>query len=86
MVSHWYLVLLAALMIWALWKLYFTPKMEIKLQSKPRYYLLQTLSLVFCGILCVSGIRGGFLNHWYLYVAAAFLAYISYKMTPKTEV
>ena len=85
MVSHWYLVLLAALMIWALWKLYFTPKMEIKLQSKPRYYLLQTLSLVFCGILCVSGIRGGFLNHWYLYVAAAFLAYISYKMTPQNR-
>lgn len=80
LISHWYLVLLAVVMIWALWKLYFTPKIDIRKQHLGRYYLLITLSLAFCGILCVSGIRGGFINHWYQYVIAIPFAYIAYKM------
>lgn len=81
LVGHWYLVLLAAVMIWGLWKLYFSPKMDIRKQPLGRYYLLNALSLVFCGILCVSGIRGGFLNHWYQYILAILLGYVAYKLT-----
>lgn len=81
MLGHWYLVLLAAVMVWVMWKLYFTPRMEIRRQPLARYYLLGVPSLVFCGILCVSGVRGGFLNHWYQYVMAVLLGYIAYKMS-----
>jgi len=80
MISHWYLVILAAVMVWLLWRLYFTPKIEIARQPLVRYYVLSVLSLAVGGVLCVSGIRGGLLNHWWQYVAAIPLAYTAYKI------
>ena len=59
--SHWYLVLLAALVTWAFWKL-FRPKPESVTRPAhlPRYYLIQTLSLLLAIPLCIGAIRGGF--------------------------
>lgn len=79
-VNHWYLVILAILMIWAICKLYFSPRIDIRRQSLPRYYLLSTLFLIIAAVIVVSGIRGGFLNHWWQYLIAIPLAYISYRL------
>ena len=59
--SHWYLVLLAALVTWAFWKL-FRPKTKSvsRPAHRPRYYLIQTLSLLLAIPLCIGAIRGGF--------------------------
>lgn len=80
LLRHWYLVILAAAVIWGMWKLYVSPAMEIKRQSLPRYYLLSVLSLVVAAITVVAGIRGGLFNHWYNYFAAFPLAYISWRL------
>ncbi len=76
---HWYLVIFAIILIWGLWKLYISPRINIKKQSLPRYYLLSALSIIVAGITVVAGIRGGFLNHWYNYLIALPSLYISYR-------
>lgn len=80
LLRHWYLVLLAALLIAAMWKLYVSPAMVIARQSLPRYYLLSLLSLAVAGVTVVAGIRGGLLNHWYNYIAAFPLLYIGWRL------
>lgn len=77
LVNHWYLVLMAVVLVYGLWRMYFTPKIDRRSVSLAIYYPLQVASLVFAGVYCVSGIRGGLLNHWYNYIAAVFLAYIA---------
>lgn len=59
--SHWYLVLLAALITWAFWKL-FRPRPEQvkKPAGLARYYLLRLLALIVAIPLCIGAIRGGF--------------------------
>jgi phosphoglycerol transferase MdoB-like AlkP superfamily enzyme len=65
--SHWYLVLLAAFVTWAFWKL-FKPKGDGKscvsvfsFQSSVfRYYVIQVVSLLLAIPLCIGAIRGGF--------------------------
>ena len=79
-VNHWYLVLLAAVLIWALWRLYFTPRIDIAHQSLKRYYALQVPSLIVGAVMCVSGIRGGLLNHWHQYLLAIPIAYIAHRL------
>lgn len=79
LLRHWYLVVLFVVLAWALWRLYFTPRIDIRRQWLPRYYAVQTASLIVAAVLTVSGMRGGLLNHWYHYVVAIFLAYIIYK-------
>lgn len=59
--SHWYLVLLAALVTWAFWKLFRPiPSRVTKPMPLPKYYLLRTLALVLAIPLCIGAIRGGF--------------------------
>lgn len=77
---HWYLVILCIVLLWGMWKLYVSPAMEIKKQSLPRYYVLSVLSLAVAGVTVVAGIRGGLLNHWYNYIAAFPLLYISWRL------
>lgn len=77
---HWYLVVVAALIIWGMWKLYVTPAMVMSRQPKVRYYVLTTLSLVAAGVTVASGIRGGLLNHWYNYLLAFPLAYAAWRL------
>ncbi len=64
--SHWYLVLLAALVTWAFWKLFrpgrgarfcVTPKTD---EGDARYYIVQVVSLLLAIPLCIGAIRGGF--------------------------
>ena len=65
--SHWYLVLLAALITWAFWKL-FRPSGDRtngiyegnRKFNLSRYYLIQTISLLVAIPLCIGAIRGGF--------------------------
>ena len=60
--SHWYLVLLAAVVTWVFWKL-FRPCKDVNGNGKvglSRYYLIQTVSLLVAIPLCIGAIRGGF--------------------------
>lgn len=82
-VSHWYLVLLVAVMVWGLWRLYMMPKVDVSRCGKVRYYIAMSLSLLFAALICVSGIRGGFLNHWYNYVAAVPLIWLTFEAKRK---
>ncbi len=59
-VHNWYLVLLLALFIWALWKFYTNPPSEIR--NLKLYYISQSALLVICGYCGISGMRG----HWLL--------------------
>ncbi len=79
LLRHWYLVVLTICLAVFLWKLYFMPWMDIKRQPKVRYYLLQTFCLAFAILFIVSGMRGGYLNHWYQYLLAVPLLYLAYK-------
>lgn len=59
--SHWYLVLLAALITIAFWKLFRPiPDRVKKPERLPRYYLSSILALVLAIPLCIGAIRGGF--------------------------
>lgn len=78
LLHHWYLVVLGGLMIYGLWRLYSTPRIDRRQTNKIRYYLVMTVTFVFAAVLCVSGIRGGLLNHWYNYILAIYTAYIAY--------
>lgn len=80
MLRHWYLVVLAAVLIWGMWKLYVNPAMEIRRQPLVRYYILSALSLAVAAVTVVAGIRGGWLNHWYNYIAAFPFAYIAWRL------
>ena len=58
--SHWYLVLLAALVTWAFWKLFRPiPKSVERPTYKPQYYTIQVISLFVTVPLCIAAIRGG---------------------------
>ena len=58
LLNHWYLLLLAVLLIVGLWKAYRTP--GFKPVASWRYYLTSTLMLAALVILAIGGIRGGF--------------------------
>ncbi len=58
LVAHWYLVLLAALFIFVLWRGYRTPR-DTKINKHWVYYPLHTLYLAAAIPLVVFGIRGG---------------------------
>ena len=59
--SHWYLVLLAALVTWGFWKLFRPlPERVSRPSALPRYYLLRVITLLVAIPLCIGAIRGGF--------------------------
>ena len=66
-IANWYLVLLAFLLSWVLWKT-FLPRVKGKEKSEKsaftspllKYYILQTVALVAAIPLTVAGMRGGF--------------------------
>lgn len=57
LITHWYLVLLAAVMVWGLYKLFQKPKFEVK--SKLRYYIANTVFLLAVAPFIIFGMRGG---------------------------
>ena len=58
--SHWYLVLLFALIMWLLWKFYATPNLNVKVLNKWKYNGACLLSLLSFTPFCIAGMRGGF--------------------------
>jgi hypothetical protein len=60
---HWYLVLLAIAVIWCMWKLYVTPKTDVRnfssLSTKWRFAGIQLLALLISIPLGVGACRGG---------------------------
>lgn len=59
MLKHWYFVLLAIVLIWLMWKLYVTPRLEAKNCRNWRYYVAIVLSLVAMVPAVIGGMRGG---------------------------
>lgn len=91
LLHNWWLVLLAGLIIWCLWKIYLTPPATYPFGNSYRkglsgqrillkYYAVMTASLVIAAVICISGIRGGWLNHWQNYLIASPLIYVAWRM------
>ena len=59
-ISHWYFILLAAIVIYGLWKLYVTPQLQTKRLTWWHYDLATLVSLAILSPFIVAGIRGGF--------------------------
>lgn len=59
LLNHWYLVLLAVLLVISLAKLYIMPSGALKINSMPKYYAIQVLALTLFVPLCIGGMRGG---------------------------
>ena len=57
---HWYFVILFAVVVYGLWRLYVTPRLEARRLSWWRYDLTTLLSLAAVAPFVVAGIRGGF--------------------------
>lgn len=55
-INHWYFVILAAAMIYFLWKCYRYPGTPVK--PRGRYYLTQIITLVIIAPIAVCGMRG----------------------------
>ena len=61
LLRHWYLVLLFAIVVFLLWKLYAKPRLDYrKMQHWWHYDVVCLLSLAAVVPLCVAGMRGGF--------------------------
>ena len=59
--NHWYLVLLFALIVFALWKLYAMPNLNYRnLIYKWKYNTICLITLLVTIPFCVAGMRGGF--------------------------
>ena len=59
LLNHWYLVLLAIVLIVGLCNLYVMPKEVIRIKSWVKYYGVQVLALLLFVPLCIGGMRGG---------------------------
>ena len=60
LLRHWYLVLVAVVVIYAMWHLYQTSRLSSKQVKWWRYDLIMLLSLAGIAPFVVAGIRGGF--------------------------
>ena len=58
-IKHWYLVIAAILILWAMWRLYDAPECRLRLRNI-YYYPTKVLTLVLMAGLTVAGMRGGF--------------------------
>ncbi len=59
MLRHWYLVLLALVLVWLMWKLYVMPRLESRKCRSWRYYVAMLVSLVAMIPAVIGGMRGG---------------------------
>lgn len=59
LLNHWYLVLLAIVLIVGMYKLYIMPTKEVKIKSMWKYYGVQVLALLLFVPFCIGGMRGG---------------------------
>ncbi|MDE7160031.1 MAG: LTA synthase family protein [Muribaculaceae bacterium] len=79
MLRHWYLVLFVAILIWGMWKLYAMPGTTATRRGGVKYYVCSVIGLIVAGCTVAGGIRGGWLNHWYLYFAALAAWYAGWR-------
>jgi len=59
LINHWYLVLVAVVLLLMLWKCFTMPRIDVWRRGW-HYYLVQTLSLLLAVGVAVGGIRGSF--------------------------
>lgn len=88
LMSHWYVSLTAILLIWGLWHCYVSPS-PVRLQGKHQYFqYYSSLSglLILAALFTVGAVRGGWLNHWELYVIACLLLYIAFLLFRKRHI
>jgi phosphoglycerol transferase MdoB-like AlkP superfamily enzyme len=60
LVQHWYLILIAAAIVYGMSKLYYSSKCDSHKVVWWKYDLIQLISLFIFAPLCIGGIRGGF--------------------------
>ncbi|MDE5774325.1 MAG: hypothetical protein K2H86_07710, partial [Muribaculaceae bacterium] len=77
---HWYLLVFTGLVIWGMWRLYAEPSTLTTHRGGRQYYAVSVIGLIIAICIVVSGIRGGWLNRWYLYLIALCLGYIAWRM------
>ena len=58
-VRHWYLILLAVVIIWLMARLYVMPRLERRTLRLRRYYIIMPLALVAMVPAVIGGMRGG---------------------------
>lgn len=62
LISHWYLVLCAAALVWILWRLYRNPltyRPERNVLSHIKYYTFRVITVAVVVLLSMAGMRGG---------------------------
>lgn len=77
---HWYLLVFVVIIVWGMWKFYAQPGTVTGRRGGLKYYLCNFFGLAVAACTAVGGIRGGWLNHWYLYYVALGAAYIAYRL------
>ena len=60
LVHHWYFVLLAAVLVWLMWKLYVMPRLTTEKARSWRYYTAMAGSIIVMIPAMIGGMRGGF--------------------------
>lgn len=60
LLHHWYLVLMAIIVIYGMWKLYLVPRVQARKLVWWKYDLTMLAAMIVVAPLCVAGMRGGF--------------------------
>ncbi len=59
LLHHWYLVLLAIVVVWLMWKLYVTPRLTVQHARSWRYYVIMVAGVLLMVPAMIGGMRGG---------------------------
>ncbi|MBR0024671.1 MAG: sulfatase-like hydrolase/transferase [Muribaculaceae bacterium] len=59
LLHHWYLVLLAIVVVWLMWKLYVTPRLTVQHARSWRYYVIMVAGALLMVPAMIGGMRGG---------------------------
>lgn len=59
LLHHWYLVLLAIVVVWLMWKLYVTPRLTVQHARSWRYYVIMVAGVLLMVPVMIGGMRGG---------------------------
>ena len=59
MLRHWYLVLVAIVLVWLMWKLYVMPRLTVQRARSWRYYAIMVVGVLAMVPAMIGGMRGG---------------------------
>ncbi|MBQ3325167.1 MAG: sulfatase-like hydrolase/transferase [Muribaculaceae bacterium] len=59
LLHNWYLVLLAIVVVWLMWKLYVTPRLTVQHARSWRYYVIMVAGVLLMVPAMIGGMRGG---------------------------